>query len=113
LSKDKIKSWQNDKRDNFVANIDKASIDRISSLLTVSNSYNDTKNNVNEAISVLSECLVSSAKKTFGTYVSGAPKRAKKRCPKKPWFDVNCNTKRKHFHIYVNVDLLHVKIKQA
>ena len=45
---------------------------------------------------------MSSAKKTFGTYVSGAPKRAKKRCPKKPWFDVNCNTKRKDFHICKN-----------
>jgi len=42
---------------------------------------------------------VSSAKKTFGTYVSGAPKRAKRRCPKKPWIVVNCNTKRKHVHI--------------
>ena len=97
MLKDKIKSWQNDKRDNFVANIDKASIARINSLLTVSNSDYDTKNNVNEAVSILSECLVSSAKKTFGTHASGAPIRAKKRC-KKPWFDVNCNTKRKTFN---------------
>jgi len=80
LLKDKIKSWQNDKRDNCLSNIDKASIHRISSLLTVSNSYDETKSNVNEAVSILSECLVSSAKKTFGTYVSGAPKRATKRC---------------------------------
>ena len=68
------------------------------SLLTVSNSYTDTKSNVNEAVSILSECLMSSAKKPFGTQVSGAPKRATKRCPKTHWFDVNCNTKRKHFH---------------
>jgi len=88
---------KNDKKLDFLSNIDLNAVGAISALLDITDHTPVENNIINNIVDLLSKCLLYAAKKTFGEY-SQAPVNNVEKCPKRPSFDNNCNTSRKTFH---------------
>ena len=93
---DKVKHWKNDKKLDFLANIDLSTVSAMSAVLDITDNTPVEKDFINNAVDLLSKCLLDAAKKTFGEYPQSHVNNVKKR-PKRLWFDNNCNTSRKKF----------------
>ena len=65
---DKVKHWKNDKKLDFLSNIDIKTVGVVmSALLDITDPAPD-KNVINNTVDILSKCLLDGAKKTFGEY---------------------------------------------
>jgi hypothetical protein len=90
-----IKLWDRQKSDVFITNIDGHEIER---LLEHVNNLSDntacTENNINMATDMIEKIIIEAAKASFGV-----TKQFKTNVKSKPWFNHDCKTAKRKFHL--------------
>ena len=96
FQEEKIKNWDDDKKGEFIENIDTEKLDEILFELSYMTEHEYDNSTVNELVEKLGLLLTNSARSTFGTFTKHASenKNGKKH---KPWFNTECKEARKKF----------------